>query len=56
MFKGGVSTFALVINYKDKAWKPRHVIDNLFEVHETTSYSAMTLQFQSLLEKFGLIH
>jgi hypothetical protein len=55
MSKGGVSTFALVINYLDEAWKVRHVSDNLFEMHETTSCNAMTLQFQSLLEKFGLI-
>jgi len=56
MFRGGVNTFALVINYLDEAWTPRHVTDNLFEVHETTSGNAMTLQFQSLLENFGLIH
>jgi hypothetical protein len=56
MSKGGVNTFALVINYLNEAWKLRHVTDNLFEVHETTSCNAMTLQFQYLLEKFGLIH
>jgi hypothetical protein len=56
MFRGGVNTFALVINYLDEAWTPRHATDNLFEVHETTSGNAMTLQFQSLLENFGLIH
>jgi len=56
MFRGGVDTFVLVINYLDEAWTPRYVIDNLFEVHETTSGNAMILQFQFLLQKFELIH
>jgi hypothetical protein len=55
MFRGGIDTFVLVINYLDEAWTPRHVIVNLFEVHETSD-NAMALQFQSLLEKIGLIH
>jgi hypothetical protein len=45
MSKGGVDTFALVINYLTKAW----------EVNETTD-SCMAQQLQSLFEKFGLIH
>lgn len=55
MSRGGVDTFALVINYLDESWTPRHVIVGLFAVYETTS-NAMTLQLQALLENFGLIH
>jgi hypothetical protein len=36
----GINTFALVINYLDEAWTPRHVIVGLFKVHETSG-SAM---------------
>ncbi len=39
MFRGGVDTFALVINYLDK---PRHATIGLFEVHETSG-GAMVL-------------
>jgi hypothetical protein len=56
MPKGGIDTFALVIDYLDEAWTPRHVIINLFEVYETISGSAIILMFQSFLEKIGLIH
>jgi hypothetical protein len=55
MSRGGVDTFALVINYLDESWIPLHHIVGLFEVQETRG-SAMVLQLQGLLENFGLIH
>jgi len=45
MSKGGIDTFALVINYLIEAW----------EVNETTC-SCMAQQLQYLFEKSGLIH
>jgi hypothetical protein len=39
MSRGGIATFALVINYLDKGWNPRHITIRLFEMHETTSSS-----------------
>ncbi len=45
MSRGGIDTFALVINYLIEAW----------EVNETTSL-CVAQQLQYLLEKFGLIH
>ncbi len=39
MSRGGIDTFALVINYLYKAWTPRHITIGLFEMHETTSNS-----------------
>jgi len=55
MSRSGVDTFALVINYLDENWIPRHATIGLFKVQETKG-SAMALQPQGLLEKFGLIH
>jgi hypothetical protein len=55
MFKGGINTFVLFINYLNETWTPRHDIVGLFEVHEISG-SAMILQFQFLLEKIELIH
>jgi len=55
MFKSGIDTFILMINYLDETWTLRLAIIVLFEVHETSS-NAMALQLQSLLDKFGLIH
>jgi hypothetical protein len=55
MSRGGVDTFALVINYLDETCTPRHVNMGLFKVHETIN-SAMVLQLQVLLKNFGLIH
>ncbi len=46
---------ALVVNYLDGGWTPRHVIVRLFEMHETSS-STTALQLQTLLENFELIH
>ncbi len=40
--KGGVDTFALVMNYLNDTWTPRHVIIELFVLHETIG-SAMVL-------------
>jgi hypothetical protein len=44
MFKGGVNTFALVFNYLDEVWTPKHVNVGLFKMLETND-SAMALQF-----------
>jgi len=55
MFRGGMDTFALVINYLDETCTPRHANVGLFEVHEIIS-SAMVLQLRVLLKNFGLIH
>jgi hypothetical protein len=35
MFRGGINTFALDINYFSKNWELVHVIVGLFEVNET---------------------
>jgi hypothetical protein len=42
MSRGGIDTFASVINYLDEAWTPRHDIIGLFEMHETSG-DAMVL-------------
>jgi hypothetical protein len=55
MFKGGIDTFVLIINYLNDAWTSRHAIIGLFDAHEISG-SAMALQLQSLLKKIGLIH
>jgi hypothetical protein len=55
MSKGGVDTFALVINYLNESWMPQHVIIGLFEVHETIRLS-MVVQLCSLLENYDLMH
>ncbi len=34
MSKGGVNTFALVINYLIKTWEPMHIVIEFFEVNE----------------------
>jgi hypothetical protein len=49
MFKGGINTFSLVINYLDEAWTPRHVNVGLFEVHETSG-SAMATTLWSIID------
>jgi hypothetical protein len=55
MFHGGVDTFALVINFLNDKWVPMHIIVGLFDVNETIGQS-MVVQFQYLLERFGLLH
>jgi hypothetical protein len=55
MSRGGVYTFALVINYLDESWIPHHATVRLFYVQKTKGI-AMALQLQGLLEKIGLIH
>jgi hypothetical protein len=42
MSRGGVDTFALVINYLNESWMPQHVTIGLFEVHETTRFSMVS--------------
>jgi hypothetical protein len=39
MSKGGVNTFALVINYANESWTLIHVIVDLFEMLDTTGLS-----------------
>ncbi len=55
MSKGGVDTFALVINYLYESWMPQHVTIGLFEVHETIGLS-IDGKLHSLLEKYDLMH
>ncbi len=55
MSKARVDTFALVINYLDDTWKPRHAIVGFFLMHGTIR-SSMALQLQSLFGKIDLIH
>ncbi len=55
MFRGGVDTFALVINFLNDNWVPMHIIVGLFEMNETTRQS-MAIQLQILLDRFGLLH
>jgi hypothetical protein len=43
MSRGGINTFALVINYLNETWTLKHVIVKLFEMHETNA-SGMALQ------------
>ncbi len=50
-----MDTFALIINYLNESWMPRHVTIGLFEVHETT-WLSMAGQLCSLLEKYDLMH
>ncbi len=55
MSKGGMDTFALVINYLNESQMPHHVTICLFEVHDTTRLS-MAGQLHSLIEKYDLMH
>ncbi len=55
MFRGGMDTFALAINYLNESWMPQHFAIGLFEVHETIGLS-MVSQLRSLLEKYDLMH
>jgi hypothetical protein len=55
MSKGGVDTFALVINYLDDIWKPKHAIVGNFQ-SAWNYWSAMALHLQSLLGKIDFIH
>jgi len=50
MSRGGVDTFASVINFLNDYWIPQHVTIDLFEVHETT-WLSMVGQLHSLFEK-----
>jgi hypothetical protein len=36
MSRKGFDTFALVVNYIDEKWKIRHIIINIFQVHDTS--------------------
>jgi hypothetical protein len=55
MFRGGVDVSVLIINIFEFSRVPVHVIVGLFEVNKTTR-RFIDVQFQSLLEKFGLLH
>jgi len=55
MSRGGINTFALIMNYLFENSESMNVNVGMFEVNETTN-SCTTSQLQSLFEKFGLIH
>jgi len=55
MFRNGVDTISLVINFLNKSWTPMHIIVSLFEMNETIQQS-MAMQFESLFLKFALMH
>jgi hypothetical protein len=55
MCHSGVDTLVLVINFLNDTWVPMHIIMGLFDVNETIGQS-MVVQFQYLLERFGLLH
>jgi len=53
MSKGAYDVFALVINFLNNDWQPKHVTIGLFEVTETTS-QALARSLTKLLDKYGL--
>jgi hypothetical protein len=53
MFHGKCDTFALVVNYIDKKWKPCHIAMGIFEVHEII-WVTMALQLKDLLVQYNL--
>ncbi len=55
MSRGGVDTFALVINSYNDSWIPMHVTVGLFEVHDTTRAS-MVGQLEFSFGKYDLTH
>ncbi len=55
MSHGSVDTFILVTIFLIEVTVPMHVTMELFEVHEIFKQS-MTIQLESLLEKYGLLH
>ncbi len=52
MSKGAYDVFALVINFLNNDWKPKHVTIGLFEMTQTTS-QALTRNLTQLLDKYG---
>jgi hypothetical protein len=55
MSKGGMDTFALVINYLNDSWTPMHVTIGLFKVHEIR-WLSMVEQLHTSLEKYDLMN
>ncbi len=53
MSKGAHDVFALMINFLNNDWQPKHVIIGLFEAIETTS-QALVRSLIELLDKYGL--
>ena len=53
MSRVGFDTFALVVNFIDDCWKPRHVIISLFEVHDTSGVALAEI-VKPLLDEFQL--
>jgi hypothetical protein len=54
MFHGKFDTFALVVNYKNKKWKPGHITMGIFEVHEII-WATMALQLKDFLVRYNLL-
>ncbi|KAJ7552447.1 hypothetical protein O6H91_06G055400 [Diphasiastrum complanatum] len=53
MSRGGIDTFALVINFLNDSWVPCHVTVGLFETLDTSG-AAMALQLKELLSQYNL--
>jgi hypothetical protein len=54
MSKGTYDVFALLINFLNNDWQPKHVTIGLFETIETTG-QALAKSLTKLLEKHGLM-
>jgi hypothetical protein len=55
MSKGGMDTFALVINYLNDFWTPMHATIGLFKVHEIR-WLSMVGQLHTSSEKYDLMN
>ncbi len=49
-----LGSFALVVNYINKKWKPGHIIVGIFEVHETLR-ATMVIQSNDLFVHYDLL-
>jgi len=54
IFDGNFDTFALVVNYINKKWKPCHITMGIFKVHEIM-WATMALQLKDLLVRYNLL-
>ena len=53
MSRTGWDTFALVVNFIDDCWVPRHVTVGLFEAHDTSEFALAEI-VKPLLDEFKL--
>ena len=53
MSRAGFDTFALVVNFIDDCWEPRHVTVGLFEAHDTSGVAIAEI-VKPLLDEFQL--